>query len=149
MPATPSESDIWQEGIFLGWSHKALPWAVSMRSARIAFAFLLLSAVAAQAQWYVISTYAGGGPPATPARGVDVPISHPQSVATDAAGNLYFIGLGGVFKLDRDSILTRVAVNPHNDESPGDGGAATSAGLSAPVGLASDAEGNLFISDSG
>jgi hypothetical protein len=43
---------------------------------------------AAWAQRYVISTIAGGGPPATPIAAVDVSISFPGGVAVDAAGNV-------------------------------------------------------------
>jgi len=60
-----------------------------MKTIRVACSFLLWSAVAA-AQQYVISTYAGGAPPPTPAPGVDVPIGGALGVATDAAGNAYF-----------------------------------------------------------
>jgi hypothetical protein len=83
----------------------------------------------AQAQQYVISTYAGGAPPRTPARGVSLSIGTPQGgVATDAAGNVYFVSLNCVFKLDQDGIATRIAGNSRPGYS-GDGGPATSAQL--------------------
>src|ERR1051326_2161214 len=86
----------------------------------------------ALAQQYVISTYAGGARSAlTPAPGTDVAIS-PSGVATDAAGSVYFTTQAhsvdptcvGVFKLDRNGILTRVAGNCRCGYS-GAGGPAT------------------------
>jgi hypothetical protein len=123
------------------------------RSAQVAAGLLLWSAMAlptVQAQQYVISTYAGAAPPATPARGVDVSIAYAWGVAADARGNAYFASsdLNCVFKLDRAGMLTRVAGNARPGFS-GDGGPATSAQLQGPGGVAVDRAGNLFISDSG
>jgi len=126
----------------------------TMRSARVVFGFLLLSAVAA-AQQYVISTYAGGAGPPAPlsARGVNVPIGVPRAIAADATGNVYFamFDSSSVFKLDPNGVLTRVA----GDSPPGysgDGGPATRARLmlnGQGQGLAADGGGNLFIADTG
>jgi trimeric autotransporter adhesin len=116
-----------------------------MRSAGVIFGFLLLSATVA-AQQYVISTYAGGAPPPTPVRGVDVPFGAAFGVAADAAGNVYFPSLNCVFKLDQNGVLTRVAGNSRAGYS-GDGGPATSAQLGARWGVAVDGVGNLFIAD--
>jgi hypothetical protein len=41
----------------------------------------------AQGRQYVISTYAGGAPPPTPAPGLYMWFGSAQSVATDSAGN--------------------------------------------------------------
>jgi hypothetical protein len=117
-----------------------------VKSAGVAFGFLLFS-LAAAAQQYVLSTIVGAAPPATPAPGLSVAIESPQGVATDAAGNVYFGNLDSVFKLDQHGILTRVAGNFTVGYS-GDGGSATSAQLSRPQGLAVDGAGNLFIADS-
>ena len=86
-------------------------------------AVVALWSTTALAQQHVISTYAGGGPPATSAPGVSAPIGPPISVAEDTAGNAYFAGgyLNRVFKPD------------------------SSSGNSA--GLAVDSQGNLFIAD--
>jgi len=127
-----------------------------MRSARVVFGFLLWSATVA-AQQYVISTYAGGAPPATPAPAVDVSIGSASGIATDATGNVYFASsdLNSVFKLDRSGVLTRVAGNSRPGYS-GDGGPATSARLQLgtgfffiPAGVAVDNAGALFIADTG
>ena len=126
-----------------------------MISARIIVGFLLLS-VAATAQQYLISTYAGGAPLPTPALAVDVPIQAASGVATDAAGNIYFAVADSVFKLDQGGVLTRVAGNSRPGYS-GDGGPATSAQVNLSFlvdaflanGLAVDPAGSLFIADSG
>jgi sugar lactone lactonase YvrE len=118
-----------------------------MSSTGVVLPFLLLS-FAAQAQQYVISTYAGGAPP--PGM-VSTPISV-GTVATDASGNLYFSYFTTtcmcIFKLNPDGILTHVAGSAQRGFS-GDGGPATSAQLGSPSGLAVDTAGNLFIADPG
>src|SRR5687767_10798879 len=106
------------------------------------------------AQQYVISTYAGGAPPATPSPAVSGSIGAPFSVAADAAGNAYFTSpdLLSVFKLDPAGVLTRAAGNGMRGYS-GDGGPATSARLDlafqVSASLAVDNAGNLFIADAG
>ncbi len=92
---------------------------------------VLICAPCAFAQQYVVSTFAGGAPPATPTPAAAASIGTPNGVATDTAGNFYFIGSECVFKVDRNGILTRVAGNSRLGYS-GDGGPATNAQLAAP-----------------
>jgi trimeric autotransporter adhesin len=102
----------------------------------------------------VITTVAGGGAsglgdggPATNAELVS-----PVGVALDAAGNLYIAdsGNGRIRKVDVNGVITTVAGGGvGNIYSVGDGGPATNAWLSSPVGVALDAPGNLYIADSG
>jgi sugar lactone lactonase YvrE len=119
----------------------------------------------------VITTYAGAGlggatiglgingdgGPATNARFVN-----PVGLATDSAGNYYIVdhNLAQVKKIDTSNppIITTiagngapcgVAGNPNTTPGCGDGGAATSASLSQPVGVAVDSKGNVYISDTG
>jgi trimeric autotransporter adhesin len=112
----------------------------------IAAALALVASSVAQAQEYVISTYAGGAPPPTPVAGVSASIAAPLSVATDAAGNVYFASDNCVFKLDTNGVLTRVAGNSRVGYS-GDGGPATSAQLYQPAGVAVDGAGDLYVAD--
>ncbi len=107
---------------------------------------VLLFAPYAFAQQYLVSTFAGGAPQATPAPALAASIGAPNGVAADAAGNFYFSGGECVFKVDRNGVLTRVAGNARLGYS-GDGGPATSAQLAAPWGVAADASGNLYIAD--
>ena len=98
----------------------------------------LLFGGSAWAQQYVISTIAGGAPPATPALASAASVGDPTRLATDAAGNVYFGSLHSVFKVDAGGTLTRVAGNGRAGNS-GDGGPAAAAQLNFPMGIAIDA----------
>nr|WP_286672297.1 cadherin-like beta sandwich domain-containing protein [Cohnella hashimotonis] len=73
----------------------------------------------------------------------------PEAIAFDSGGNLYIADSGNhrIRKVDTDGNISTVAGNG-NDGNSGDGGAATDAELSAPVGLAIDGNDNLYIADS-
>jgi len=101
----------------------------------------------------VITTVAGNGTegfsgddgPATSAS-----LYSPSGVAVDIAGNLYFSDTGNsrIRKVDAGTgIITTVA--GIGGTFGGDGGPATSAGISWPHGVTMDSAGNLFIADSG
>ncbi len=109
----------------------------------------LLASTAASAQQYVISTIAGGAPPATPP-GLGLVLGSVLGVVADAGGNVYLASsdLNAVFRLDSSGVLTRVAGNSRTGYS-GDGGPATNARITSPKGLALDAAGNLFVADYG
>jgi sugar lactone lactonase YvrE len=99
----------------------------------------------------VITTVSGGktggdGGPATEAN-LDLPVG----VAIDGAGNLFIAEFlnNRVRRVDvKTGIITTVVGNGNLGFS-GDNGLAVNAGLSGPSGVAIDAEGNLFIADSG
>lgn len=68
--------------------------------------------ILAQAQQYVISTYAGGGPLPAQVPGNNLSIDwNSKALAIDANGNVYFTSLNCVFRLDRDGTVTRIAGN--------------------------------------
>jgi len=73
----------------------------------------------------------------------------PSGVALDAEGNLYISDLGNA-RIRRvateTGIITTVAGNGSSEFS-GDGGAATAAGIRAPVGVALDLAGNIYVVD--
>jgi uncharacterized protein (TIGR03437 family) len=109
----------------------------------------------------IISTYAGGnvvdlgdGGLATNARLDFGPAVH-AGLAVDNAGNLYIADTGDmrVRKIDASSgIITTVAGNSPGlgiGGFSGDGGAATSAALNSPDGVALDSAGNVYIADNG
>ena len=89
--------------------------------------------------------FSGDGGPATSAA-----LAYPDGIALDSAGNLYIADTGNnrIRKVDLagTSRLSRAAVQRSYS---GDGGAATSAELSIPIGVRVDSAGNLFIADSG
>ena len=97
------------------------------------------------------SAFSGDGGPATSAQ-----LNGPRGLALDATGNLYIgdsdnsrirkVAARPLIPIDGTETITTVAGNGTQGFS-GDGGAATSAQLSAPRGVAVDASGNLFIAD--
>lgn len=99
-------------------------------------------------QQYVISTFAGGAPPPSAVPAVKASIGRPSAVATASTGNVYFISLNCVFKIDQDGVLTRIAGNSRSGYS-GDGGPAANAQLADVAGLVVDGYGNLLIADFG
>lgn len=101
----------------------------------------------------IITTVAGGGTnyhdgPATAAH-----LDGPTSVAVDARANIYISCIYGditstgiIRKVDGSGIITTIAGNGSAGFT-GDGGAATSAGLATPRGLAIDAVGSVYFVD--
>jgi sugar lactone lactonase YvrE len=97
-----------------------------------------------------ITTFAGGGGPGFSGDGGPAASSRlkaPTAVALDGAGNVYIAdtGNGRVRKVGLDGKISTYAGNGQTGFS-GDGGPATSAAVT-PIGLAADAGGDLFISD--
>jgi sugar lactone lactonase YvrE len=101
-------------------------------------------------QPYSISTFAGGALPVNvPGTSASLGYSAPNSVATDPAGNVFFVNQNTVLRLDATTgILTLVAGNGTTGYS-GDNGPATAAQLNGPAGVAVDSAGNLYIADTG
>jgi sugar lactone lactonase YvrE len=93
----------------------------------------------------IITTFAGGGgTDGAPATGVV--LGQPVDVAVDPAGALY-ITVGCRIRKVADGTIATVVGNGSCDYG-GDGGPATEAGL-APLGIAFDGAGNLYIADAG
>jgi hypothetical protein len=87
--------------------------------------------------------YSGDGGPAANAN-----IASPQSVALDAAGNLYLADSGNyrIRRVNTTGIINTVAGNGSFTNS-GDGGAATNASFGPPWAVTVDSTDNLFITD--
>jgi uncharacterized protein (TIGR03437 family) len=101
----------------------------------------------------IISTVAGNGKsgfagdkgPASAAM-----LNEPTDVAVDTLGNLYIVDNLNfrIRKVSTDQSITTIAGNGKPGFS-GDKGPATQASLNAPIGVAVDASGNVYISDTG
>jgi len=90
-----------------------------------------------------VQGYAGDGGPAISAQ-----LSWPSGLALDAQGNLYIGDAGNnVVRKVSNGIITTVAGNGTYGYT-GDGGAATSAEMNYPTGVAVDSSGALYIADS-
>jgi sugar lactone lactonase YvrE len=79
-------------------------------------------------------------------------VSAPGAVAVDAIGNIYVADTAND-EVRRIAVstgtITRVAGTAGQSGYTGDGGAATSATLNAPAGIAVDGAGNVYIADTG
>lgn len=89
--------------------------------------------------------YAGDGSAATSAE-----LNHPCGVAVDGSGNVYIADAANqvIRKRATGGTITTVAGTSVAGYA-GDGGAATSAQLNTPLGVALDSAGNLYIADTG
>jgi uncharacterized protein (TIGR03437 family) len=100
----------------------------------------------------VIATVAGNGQVSNTKDGVagtSTTLTSPWDAKVDAAGNLFIAEWIGfrIRKVDTRGIISTVAGTGTGGYS-GDGGAATSANLQGPAGIALDAAGSIYIADS-
>jgi sugar lactone lactonase YvrE len=91
------------------------------------------------------TTFSGDGGSA-----LNAGLDFPAGVAVDANGNIYIADTGHsrVRKVDLNDNITTVAGTSSQGYN-GDGQAATNAWLSQPAGVSVDAQGNLYIADTG
>lgn len=100
----------------------------------------------------IIRTFAGigkSGPTPDGAPIVGTPLNSPRSLDVDAAGNLWLVTREGnqVFKLDRKAGVIRHIAGTGETGFTGNGGPAREAKLSGPKGIALDAAGNAWLTD--
>ncbi len=130
------------------------PSSLARRCIGGAILFLLPALAQIQAPpQYTITTMAGTGTAGYDGDGAAAGAAQlysPVGMVMDSAGNLYVSDqLNDVVrKIAPDGTITTAAGDGVNGYT-GDGGAATSASLSRPTGLAIDNEGNLYIADTG
>ena len=99
----------------------------------------------------VVTTVAGNGLPGAAGDGAQAALAQlwwPHACAVDSFGNLYIADTSNhrIRKVDATGIITTVA-GTGTAGYGGDEGAATSANLNLPAGVAADDNGNIFISD--
>ena len=89
--------------------------------------------------------YSGDGGPAT-----DATLNSPCCVAVDASGNVYIADTSNyaIRKVSPTGSIATFAGTGYAGHS-GDGGPASAASLNSPYGVAADANGNVYISDTG
>jgi sugar lactone lactonase YvrE len=73
----------------------------------------------------------------------------PWALAFDPAGSLYWAEDNAVYRIDANTRAITLIAGGKDPGFSGDGGQAALAKLDAPRGLAFDADGNLFVADSG
>jgi trimeric autotransporter adhesin len=96
-----------------------------------------------------IVTVAGGGNPGDNGPAVSAQLDNPVGVAVDGSGDLYIAdATGNRIRKVSNGTITTLAGNGSCCFS-GDNGAASSAQLSGPYGVAVDSAGNVFIADTG
>lgn len=101
----------------------------------------------------IISTFAGGASPISGGDGgpaINAGLMTAAGLAVDSQGNLYIADTVGerIRKVNTAGIISTVAGTGVASYS-GDGGPAVNATLSVPVGVAVDAQGNLYITEAG
>ena len=97
----------------------------------------------------VVSTFAGSGlEGADNGAGIKATFNSPGSVALDAAGNLYVCDNGNnmIRKITPDGTVSTFAGSGTSGSANGKG---TAASFNSPFGIATDASGNVYVSDSG
>ncbi len=100
----------------------------------------------AQTYAWTIDTFAGGG-----GTGVLTTLGSPRGVAVDANGNIYIGDVDNhrVIRIDGATKNYSIFAGTGSSGNAGDGGAATSATLNEPYGVAVDSAGNVYIADTG
>jgi hypothetical protein len=99
----------------------------------------------------IITTVAGTGKPGFSGdngQATKAMLGGPEGVAVDASGNLYIADTGNqrIRYVNTGGIITTIAGTGATRFS-GDGGAATAATFSTPVGVSLDASGNVYVAD--
>ena len=97
-----------------------------------------------------ITTIAGDGSPESSGDGglaINARIYTPQSLALDSQGNIYFMELFRVRKIDIVTGIISTIAGDGNSGLSGDGGPATSARISASFGVAIDSKDNIYIAE--
>jgi hypothetical protein len=101
----------------------------------------------------VIRTFAGNGQTGASGDGglaTDAAVGNPSAVALDGAGNVYVSQMGSnvIRRVSPDGRISTIAGTGAAGFS-GDGGPATQAQMRVPIGIVSDAAGNIYVAEQG
>lgn len=98
----------------------------------------------------IISTFAGGGGSVTTSSALQAELAVPNSITIDSQGNIVFplVYLRQVRRVTPQKVISNIA-GALPTPGAGDNLPATSSVLIDPAGVASDAAGNLYVSDQG
>lgn len=97
----------------------------------------------------VVSTFVGSGlGKLVDGKGQQAAFRGPQSLVTDAAGNIYVADMNNhsIRKITSEGVVTTLAGNGERGYLDGTGAAAK---FNNPIGIALDANGNIYVADSG
>ena len=113
--------------------------SANQRIRRVDAATGTISTIAGSGHW----DYGGDGGPA-----IEAHLRHPRGAAVDGAGNVYISDTDNhrIRKVDTEGTISTIAGTGEWGYS-GDGGPASQAKLSEPVGVAMDGDGNVYIAD--
>jgi secreted PhoX family phosphatase len=101
-----------------------------------------------------VSTFAGiidGGPGFVDGAALTGQLAQPSALAFDTTGNLWVADTGNnsLRRIDSQGNLTTVAGNGDAGDMDGTGGPSGSAALDAPMGVALDVQGDVYVADTG
>jgi sugar lactone lactonase YvrE len=98
-----------------------------------------------------VTTVAGGDDGFADGPGAQAQFDGPAGVAVDQEGNVYVADWGNnrVRKITPDGIVSTLAGNGDEAFADGSGGSTGQAAFNGPNGVAVDAQGNVFVADSG
>lgn len=99
----------------------------------------------------LITTFAGTGEDGTSGDGgpaTQAAIENPQDLAVDREGNLFVATQNRIRRIEASSGTIETIAGGEQPGFSGDGGPAAAALLNAPLGVAVDATGNIYIADS-
>jgi uncharacterized protein (TIGR03437 family) len=143
-----------RSGVFFrqaGWWEKCSDWKPCFCLICLLSTVMLPGRAQVVPQYY-ITTVAGAGSAGMsgdPGAAISAQLNSPASVAADESGNLYIADTfnNRIRRVAPDGGIATFAGGATTGYSSGDGGPATSAGLSRPNGIALDRSGTLYIAD--
>ena len=116
-----------------------------MKKIILLIVFILLQNLYSNAQ--LVTTFAGSSAGYIDATGLNAQFDNPQGIATDASGNVYVADFGNnkIRKITPAGVVSTFAGSTLGSAN----GTGTAAQFNGPMGVATDASGNVYVADSG